>query len=43
MHVVGLTLSAVAGICFWSGLAVLFGGLALTVMTIKTEGDNNEQ
>lgn len=26
MHVVGLTLSAVAGICFWSGLAVLFGG-----------------
>ena len=82
MHVVGLTLSAVAGICFWSGLAVLFGGplimeeignfismmdyildthrkrhitggillsasllfggLALTVMTIKTEEDNNE-
>lgn len=33
MHVVGLTLSAVAGICFWSGLAVLFGG----------EEDNNEQ
>ena len=26
MHVVGLTLSAVAGICFLSGLAVLFGG-----------------
>lgn len=22
---------------------LLFGGLALTVMTIKTEGDNNEQ
>ena len=36
MHVVGLTLSAVAGICFWSGLA-------LTVMTIKTEEDNDEQ
>ena len=26
MLVEGLTLSAVAGICFWSGLAVLFGG-----------------
>ena len=26
MHVVGLTLSAVAGLCVWSGLAVLFGG-----------------
>ena len=23
--------------------SLLFGGLALTVMTIKTEGDNNEQ
>ena len=76
MHVVGLTLSAVAGICFWRGALImegignfismmdyildtnrkrhitggillsaslLFGGLALTVMTIKTEEDNNEQ
>lgn len=23
--------------------SLLFGGLAFTVMTIKTEGDNNEQ
>lgn len=52
MHVVGLTLMdyildthrkrhITGGILLSASL--LFGGLALTVMTIKTEGDNNEQ
>ena len=34
---------SLAGICFVSGIAILFGGLAITVITLKEENEKYEQ
>lgn len=46
---VSYTLAAMSGICFVGGIAILlsvsflFGGLAITVMTIRNEEEEDEQ
>lgn len=39
---ISYALSAMAGICFVVSISLLFSGLALTVMTIKCEENDDE-